>query len=200
ACSWPGSSGRTSTSTARCSPIWRSPTRRRSPRSQARSRRASPTSCRTRLEDLSGIVSRALAAFSAAGDAASLENAKARFLGKSGELTSLQSTLKSLSPEQKRTAGIAFNGAKQKIEAALEARRAALADQKLAERLSEQSLDVTLPARGAGRGGQRHVERLLGQALRELLVGERGTPRFERRFDLLLRAVKGNTGGAFLFR
>jgi len=111
------------------------------------------------LEDLSGIVSRALAAFSAAGDAASLENAKARFLGKSGELTSLQSTLKSLSPEQKRTAGIAFNGAKQKIEAALEARRAALADQKLAERLSEQSLDVTLPARGAGRGGVHPVIR-----------------------------------------
>jgi len=111
------------------------------------------------LEDLSGIVSRALAAFSAAGDGASLENAKARFLGKSGELTSLQSTLKSLSPEQKRTAGIAFNGAKQKIEAALEVRRGELADRKLAERLSEQSLDVTLPARGAGRGGVHPVIR-----------------------------------------
>jgi phenylalanyl-tRNA synthetase alpha chain len=111
------------------------------------------------LEDLSGIVAKALAAFDAAGDAASLENAKARFLGKSGELTSLQSTLKSLSPEEKRAAGIAFNGAKQKIEAALEARRADLADQKLAARLSEQSLDVTLPARGAGRGGVHPVIR-----------------------------------------
>ncbi len=111
------------------------------------------------MEDLQGIVSRALAAFSAAGDAASLENAKARFLGKSGELTSLQSTLKSLSPEQKRAAGIAFNGAKQKIEAALEARRAELADQKLAARLSGQALDVTLPARGAGRGGVHPVIR-----------------------------------------
>ena len=111
------------------------------------------------MQDLDGIVSRALAAFSAAGDGASLENAKARFLGKSGELTSLQSTLKSLSPEQKRTAGIAFNGAKQKIEAALEVRRGELADRKLAERLSEQSLDVTLPARGAGRGGVHPVIR-----------------------------------------
>jgi phenylalanyl-tRNA synthetase alpha chain len=111
------------------------------------------------LHDLEGIVSRALAAFSAAGDAASLENAKARFLGKSGELTSLQSTLKSLSPEQKRAAGSAFNGAKQKIEAALEARRAELADQKLAARLSEQALDVTLPGRGAGRGGVHPVIR-----------------------------------------
>jgi phenylalanyl-tRNA synthetase alpha chain len=102
------------------------------------------------LQELDGIVSRALAAFSAAGDAASLENAKARFRG---ELSAFQSTLKSLSPEAKRTAGAAFNGAKQKIEAALEARRAELADAKLAARLAEEALDVTLPGRGRGRGG-----------------------------------------------
>jgi phenylalanyl-tRNA synthetase alpha chain len=105
------------------------------------------------LEDFSGIVSRALAALSAAGDAASLENAKARFLGKSGELTRLQSTLKSLPLEEKRTAGAAFNDAKLKIEAALEARRAELADLKLAARLAEEALDVTLPGRGRRRGG-----------------------------------------------
>jgi phenylalanyl-tRNA synthetase alpha chain len=105
------------------------------------------------LDDLQGIVSRALAAFSAAGDAASLENAKARFIGKAGELTALQSTLKALSPEERREFGAKFNAAKQSIEQALEARRGELADRKLAERLSEQSLDVTLPARGVGRGG-----------------------------------------------
>jgi phenylalanyl-tRNA synthetase alpha chain len=111
------------------------------------------------LEDLSGIVARALAAFNAAGDAASLENAKARFLGKSGELTALQSTLKSLSPEQRREFGASFNAAKQRIEQALEARRGELADRKLSERLSEQALDVTLPGRGAGRGGVHPVIR-----------------------------------------
>jgi len=103
--------------------------------------------------DLSGIVSRALAAFRAAGDAASLENAKARFLGKAGELTAFQSTLKSLSAEEKRTAGAAFNGAKQKIEAGLEARRAELGDAKLSARLAEEALDVSLPGRGRSRGG-----------------------------------------------
>jgi len=108
------------------------------------------------LSDLEGIVSRALAAFSAAGDAASLENAKARFRG---ELAAFQTTLKSLPQEEKRTAGAAFNGAKQRIEQALEARRGELADRKLAERLSEQSLDVTLPARGAGHGGVHPVIR-----------------------------------------
>src|SRR5918999_1145258 len=96
---------------------------------------------------------RALAAFRAAGDAASLENAKARFLGKAGELTALQSTLKSAAPEERKALGAKFNAAKREIEEALEARRAELADARLAARLSEQALDVTLPARGSGRGG-----------------------------------------------
>ncbi|HEY1289232.1 MAG TPA: phenylalanine--tRNA ligase subunit alpha [Burkholderiales bacterium] len=111
------------------------------------------------MEDLQGIVSRALAAFSAAGDAASLENAKARFLGKAGELTSVQSTLKSLPPEERKAFGARFNAAKQQVEEALERRRAELADQKLSARLSEQALDVTLPARGVGRGGLHPVTR-----------------------------------------
>jgi phenylalanyl-tRNA synthetase alpha chain len=105
------------------------------------------------LPQLDGIVSRALAAFSAAGDAASLENAKARFLGKSGELTAQQATLKTLSPEERKSAGAAFNAAKKRIEEALEARRAELADARLAARLAEEALDVTLPGRGRGRGG-----------------------------------------------
>jgi phenylalanyl-tRNA synthetase alpha chain len=105
------------------------------------------------LEDISGIVSRALAAFRAAGDAASLENAKARLLGKSGELTALQATLKSVPAEQRRELGAKFNSAKQQIEAALEARRAELADAKLSARLAEEALDVTLPGRGRSRGG-----------------------------------------------
>jgi len=111
------------------------------------------------LLDLDGIVSRALAAFSAASDAASLENAKARFLGKSGELTALQVGLKSLSPEKRKSFGAKFNAAKQSIEAALEARRAELADAKLAARLSEDALDVTLSGRGRGRGGVHPVIR-----------------------------------------
>jgi len=109
--------------------------------------------------DLEGIVSRALAAFRAASDAASLENAKARFLGKSGELTALQSTLKSLTPEQRREFGARFNAAKQQVEGALDERRSELAAEKLNARLSEQALDVTLPGRGAGRGGVHPVMR-----------------------------------------
>ncbi len=111
------------------------------------------------MEALEDIVSRATADFGAAGDPASLENAKARYLGKSGELSGFRATLGSLSPEERRVAGAAFNTAKEKIEAALEARRAALADAKLSARLSEEALDVTLPGRGRGRGGVHPVLR-----------------------------------------
>jgi phenylalanyl-tRNA synthetase alpha chain len=111
------------------------------------------------LQDLEGIVARALADFAAAADPASLENAKARYLGKAGELANFRSALASLPPEQRKDAGASYNGAKQRIETALEARRAALAGAKLAERLGEEALDVTLPARGRGRGSVHPVIR-----------------------------------------
>jgi phenylalanyl-tRNA synthetase alpha chain len=111
------------------------------------------------MEQLSVIVSRALADFAAAPDPAALENAKARYLGKAGELTAFQSSLKSTAPEQRRDLGARFNAAKQEIEAALEARRRALAEARLAAKLTEQALDVTLPGRGRGRGGLHPVMR-----------------------------------------
>jgi phenylalanyl-tRNA synthetase alpha chain len=111
------------------------------------------------LEDLSGIVERALADFAAAADPAALENAKARYLGKGGELSALQSTLKSLPPEQRRDFGARFNSTKERIEGALEARRAELADAKLSARLGEEAFDVTLPGRRGARGGVHPVIR-----------------------------------------
>ena len=105
------------------------------------------------MSDLDGIVARALADFAASADPASLEDSKARYLGKGGELSASQGTLKSLPAEERKAFGAAFNGAKTKIEAALEARRLALADAKLDARLKEEALDVTLPGRGRGRCG-----------------------------------------------
>ncbi|HSH06458.1 MAG TPA: phenylalanine--tRNA ligase subunit alpha [Burkholderiales bacterium] len=111
------------------------------------------------MENVDGIVARALEAFSAAQDPAALENVKARYLGRSGELTSLLKSLGTLAPEARRSAGQAINEAKTRLEAALDARRSALADAKLAARLAEESLDVTLPGRGRGRGSLHPVIR-----------------------------------------
>ena len=108
------------------------------------------------MQHLDDIVARALGDFAAAPDPASLENAKARYLGKAGELSGFRPQG---SPEERRAAGAAYNAAKQQIEAALEARRAALAQAKLEARLTEQAFDVTLPGRRRGRGGVHPVIR-----------------------------------------
>jgi len=105
------------------------------------------------MQDADRIVERALTEFRAAADPSSLENTKARFLGKNGELTALLKTLGALAPEERRSAGARINAAKERIEQALEARRAELAGAQLSSRLAEEALDVTLPARGRGRGG-----------------------------------------------
>ncbi len=103
------------------------------------------------MEDLESLVASALREFGATGDAPSLENAKARYLGKSGALNAFRPS--SGTPEEKKAAGAAYNAAKERIEQALEARRADLAGARLQERLAEEALDVTLPGRGRGRGG-----------------------------------------------
>jgi phenylalanyl-tRNA synthetase alpha chain len=111
------------------------------------------------MQDLDTIVGRASAEFAAAADPASLENAKAKFLGKSGELTVFRASFSSLPNEEKKAAGMAFNSAKERIEAALESRRGELALARLEARLAEEALDVTLPGRGRGRGGLHPISR-----------------------------------------
>jgi len=111
------------------------------------------------MQDLDAIVARAAAEFAAAADPAALENVKAKYLGKSGELTAVRLSFSSIPNEEKKAAGMAFNSAKERIEAALEARRAQLALAKMEARLAEEALDVTLPGRGRGRGGLHPISR-----------------------------------------
>src|SRR6185436_19867977 len=110
--------------------------------------------------DLEAIVARALSDLAAAGDPAALENAKARYLGKNGELTALLKGLGKLSADERRSAGHLINEAKAKLEWALEARRAALAQLRMEEKLAAEALDVTLPGRGRGRGGLHPLSRI----------------------------------------
>ena len=104
------------------------------------------------MADLERIVSEAVAAFAVTPDAPALEQAKARYLGKSGVLTELLKGLGKLPPEQRRDSGALINTAKQRIESALEAQREALAAGALNTKLAQEALDVSLPGRGRGRG------------------------------------------------
>lgn len=105
------------------------------------------------MQDLSQIISEAKAAFAAAATPAALEDAKAKFLGKTGSITALMKGLSKLSHEEKREMGQALGAAKRAIEEALEARREELANEKLAARLAAEALDVTLPGRKYPQGG-----------------------------------------------
>jgi len=102
---------------------------------------------------LEELIAQARAAFEEAADAAALENAKAKFLGKQGVLTEQMKGLAKLDAQEKREQGAKINTVKQAIEAALNARREALAQAVLEAQLASQTIDVTLPARGRPLGG-----------------------------------------------
>jgi len=111
------------------------------------------------MNDLDQLVQNAHADFGQAAMPADLENAKARYLGKSGRLTEQLKALGALPAEEKKARGALINAAKQQVEAALNARRQALADAELEAQLKAESLDVTLPGRQRGTGAVHPISR-----------------------------------------
>jgi phenylalanyl-tRNA synthetase alpha chain len=99
------------------------------------------------------LIEEARAAFAAAADPTALADAKARFVGREGELTRKMKQLGALTGEAKATAGRALNAAKQAIEALLTGRQEAIERAELEQRLAAEAIDVTLPGRGLGAGG-----------------------------------------------
>lgn len=113
------------------------------------------------MNDVHQLVSAASAEFAAIADAAQLEQAKARYLGKSGSLTELLKALGKLPAQERKDAGAAINAAKDAIEHALAQRRDALKRAQLEAQLQAEALDITLPGRGMGSGGLHPVTRTL---------------------------------------
>lgn len=111
------------------------------------------------MNSLDHIVAQAQTDFAAAEDAVALENAKARYLGKTGQITEQMKGLGKLAPEERKSQGAVINAAKERIEQALGARRDALADAQMQARLNAEAIDVTLPGRGRSVGGIHPVMR-----------------------------------------
>lgn len=103
------------------------------------------------LEELARLADEAAAAIAAAGDRAAWEALRVAWAGaKSGRLRELQALIPRAA--DKRAYGQAFNGLKNRVEAALAARDAALTAAEAAGRLAAQRVDVTLPGRRPLRG------------------------------------------------
>ena len=79
--------------------------------------------------------------FIGAQDPAALENAKAKYLGKTGLITEQMKGLGKLDPDARRAQGAVINEAKEKIESLLSARRQALADAQMQTRLNAEAID-----------------------------------------------------------
>ena len=124
------------------------------------------------MNDLTAVVEQARAAFELAHTPADLENSKALYLGKAGRITELMKGLAALPVEEKKLQGAAINLAKQGIEAALNARRQALADRELQAQLQAEALDVSLPGRQRGTGGLHPVSLTLERI--EAIFGSMG--------------------------
>ncbi len=88
-----------------------------------------------------------LTAIAAAGDEAALEDLRVQAVGKKGEISLKMRELGKMTPEERQVEGPRLNALKDEINAALAAKKAALEDAALEERLKAEWLDVTLPAR-----------------------------------------------------
>lgn len=113
------------------------------------------------MENLAPLVDQALVAIQQAKDAGALDQIRVQYLGKKGELTQLLKGLGKLSPEERPQAGEAINQAKGKVQDALNARKAALAEAALNAQLANERLDVTLPGRQQPIGGLHPVTRTI---------------------------------------
>ncbi|MCB1329061.1 MAG: phenylalanine--tRNA ligase subunit alpha [Maritimibacter sp.] len=91
-------------------------------------------------------------AIGAAADEAALEEIRVAAVGKKGEVALKMRELGKMSPEERQLMGPKLNALKDEINAALAAKKSALGDAALDERLKAEWLDVTLPGRPRPQG------------------------------------------------
>ena len=101
------------------------------------------------VSDDAGVATRLIAN---AADEAAIEDVRVNALGKKGEISLKMRDLGQMDPAQRQAAGGQLNALKDEVDAALRARKAALGDAALNERLRSEWLDVTLPGRPRGQG------------------------------------------------
>ncbi len=105
------------------------------------------------LEDsIQELESRSLARIQSAATPEELEAVRVEALGRKGTLAAIGKEMGKLAPEDRARVGKLLNGAKQKLEAAFEARQRQDAGAALRARLDAEWLDLTLPAPGPRRG------------------------------------------------
>src|ERR1700759_1573962 len=99
------------------------------------------------MPDTAQLETQILADVAAAADEPALEAVRVAALGKQGSISALLKTLGSMTPDERKAQGPLINGLKDRVTAALAARRDVLAQAALDARLNTETVDVTLPVR-----------------------------------------------------
>jgi phenylalanyl-tRNA synthetase alpha chain len=99
------------------------------------------------MSDLESLETKLMADIASAPDEGALEAVRIAALGKSGSVSALLKTLGTLSGDERKAQGARINGLKDRIAAALAARRDTLKGAALEARLNTETVDVTLPVR-----------------------------------------------------
>jgi len=130
------------------------------------------------VSDLAGLTEQALQEVAASDQLAALDEVRVRWLGKKGSLTEQLKSLGALPATERPAAGQKINEAKERVQAALEARKTSLEKAEVDRKLAAGRIDVTLPGRGEERGGlhpvtkaRLRIERLFRRAGFDVATG-----------------------------
>jgi len=120
-------------------------------------------------ESIQELESRSLARIRSATTPDELEAVRVDALGRKAGLTQFSREMGKLAPEERARIGKLLNGARQKLEEALEARKQQFAEAAMGAKLDAEWVDLTLPAPGPRRGHLHPITRIQRE-LEELFV------------------------------
>ncbi len=98
------------------------------------------------------IKNQALEAVGQCGDLKTLNDAKVKFLGKAGLLTSILRGMKDVAPEDRPKVGTLVNQAREEIESAFALKQEEIEKKALEEKLASEKVDITEPAKDFKKG------------------------------------------------
>jgi len=105
----------------------------------------------------------ALEELSKAASREALQQAKARYLGRKGEVATLLKGLGALSPDQRKKAGESINTVKDRLEAVFASALSAFDERERNEKLDRERVDVTLPGRSLSPGRLHPVTQVMDE-------------------------------------
>jgi phenylalanyl-tRNA synthetase alpha chain len=104
-----------------------------------------------------------IARIETAPDLSALEAERVAALGKQGAITGLLKSLGAMSPEQRQSEGPRIHGLRERVTAAIAARKAALEAAELERKLATETLDMTLPVAADTQGGVHPVSQVMDE-------------------------------------